>query len=106
MRRGDIWWAELPPPWRPRPVVLVSRGPAYGVLTWVVAAPLTTRVREMPSAVLVTPEADGVAQRCIVNVDNLSTVRVDWLRQFVTHLSAERMAEVDRAIHFALGLKD
>ena len=106
MRRGDIWWATMPPPWRSRPVVLVSRDAAYDRLTWFVAAPLTTRVRLMPSAVLLTPDRDGVAQRCIANVDNLSAVHNDWLTEYVTHLDDERMVEVDRAIHFALGLRD
>jgi mRNA-degrading endonuclease toxin of MazEF toxin-antitoxin module len=87
-------------------VLLLSRDDAYNRLTWLIAAPLTTRIRTISSAVLLTPARDGVRERCIVSLDNLSAVHVDWLEYPIARLDDERMAEVDRAIHFALGLRD
>jgi mRNA interferase MazF len=105
MKRGEVWWADLPAPWGRRPVLLLARDEAYEVLTWVVAAPLTTTIRRIPSAVVLDPKADGVPQPCAVALDNLQAVRVEWLRTSITKLSADRMAAVERALHFALGLR-
>jgi len=42
MRRGDVWWAELPAPSGRRPVVLLTRNEAYAFRELVTVAPLTT----------------------------------------------------------------
>ncbi|MFN0145033.1 MAG: type II toxin-antitoxin system PemK/MazF family toxin [Dehalococcoidia bacterium] len=70
-----------------------------------VVAPLSTTIRDIPSAVILDPEPDGVPQPCVVALDNLQAVRADWLRTRITVLSDERMAAVERALHFALALK-
>jgi len=41
MRRGEIWWAELPAPGGRRPVLLLSRNEAYVVRQLVTVAPIT-----------------------------------------------------------------
>jgi mRNA-degrading endonuclease toxin of MazEF toxin-antitoxin module len=53
--------------------------------------------------VLLTPEDDGVPEICVVNTDNIQTIRKDNLNGFITKLSAERMREVMEAINFSLG---
>jgi mRNA interferase MazF len=40
MRRGEVWWAELPALAGKRPVVLLSRNEAYAVRELVTVAPL------------------------------------------------------------------
>ncbi|RPJ34838.1 MAG: type II toxin-antitoxin system PemK/MazF family toxin [Planctomycetaceae bacterium] len=51
MRRGEVWWADLPPPTGRRPVVLLSRDDAYAVRALVTVAPVTTRIRSIPAEV-------------------------------------------------------
>jgi hypothetical protein len=41
MRRGEVWWAQLPSPAGRRPVVLLSRDTAYRVRSAVTVAPVT-----------------------------------------------------------------
>ena len=106
MKRGEIWWADIPRPWGRRPVLLVHRTAAYGILSWVLVAPLTTTIRDMPTAVLLEPSSDGVDRRCIVNLDAVMVVRTEWLTERITTLSAARMRQVDRALRFALALRD
>jgi mRNA-degrading endonuclease toxin of MazEF toxin-antitoxin module len=53
--------------------------------------------------VLLTPEDDGVPEICVVNTDNIQTIRKDNLNGFITKLSSERMREVMEAINFSLG---
>ena len=105
MRRGEVWWADLPEPWGRRPVVLLARDEAYAVLTWIVVAPLTTRIRDIPTAVVLSPDVDGVPRRSAVYLDHLQAVRREWLTAPIVRLGSERIQAIDRAIHFALGLR-
>lgn len=103
MRRGEVWWARLPRPIGRRPVVLLSRDAAYAVRASVTIAPVTRTIRGIPVEV-VLDRADGVAVRCVVNLDDITTIPQAVLEARVTALSPDRMAEVDAAIRFALDL--
>jgi mRNA interferase MazF len=104
VRRGEIWWAELGKPAKRRPVVLLSRNEAYSVRSLVIVAPVTTRVRNIPSEVTLGV-ADGLPQDCVANLDTITTVPKDCFRSRVTGLSATKIKEVEAAIHFALGME-
>lgn len=104
MSRGEIWWANLPSPWGRRPVLLLARNEAYTLLTWIMAAPLTTSWRDIPTQVLLDPNDDGVPRASTINLDSIQAIRKEWLDSFIISLKTERMHEVDRALHFALGL--
>jgi mRNA interferase MazF len=104
MTRGEVWWARLPEPWGRRPVLLLARDEAYNVLTWVTVAPITTNVRAIPTAVRLTPDADGVPRLCAASLDNLQAIHHSWLDERITSLGPDRMHEIERAVHFALDL--
>lgn len=103
MRRGEVWWAELPAPAGKRPVVLVSRNEAYAVRDLVTVAPVTTRIRRIPTEVALGP-GEGLSKRCVANLDVVTTIPKQALTQRVSTLTAEKIAAVDRALMFALGL--
>jgi mRNA interferase MazF len=105
VRRGEVWWADLPAPWGRRPVLLLARNEAYSVLTWVIVAPLTTTTRNISTAVPLDPGADGVPRASIVSLDNIQAIRKDWLDAHIIRLRPAKMQAVDRAIHVALGLR-
>ncbi len=73
MRRGEVWWAELPQPIGRRPVLLLSRDVAYSVRTSVTVAVITRTIRNIPVEVLLAQE-DGMPTDCVVNLDNILTV--------------------------------
>ncbi len=104
MRRGEIWWAELEPPAGRRPVILLSRNEAYSVRSLVIVAPVTTRIRRIPSEVLLGTD-DGLPQDCVANLDTITTIPKDCLRSRLATLNAKKLKEVEAAIHFALGLE-
>lgn len=103
MRRGEVWWADLPPPAGRRPVVLVSRDSAYRVRTSVTIAPVTRTIRSIPVEVRLDRE-DGLPTRCVANLDDITTIEKSFLQQRITVLSAEKMQQVEEAIRFALDL--
>ena len=107
MKRGEVWWAYLPAPWGRGPVLLLTRDEAYAVLTWVMVAPLTTTTttyRDIPTAVPLEPNTDGIPQHCVVSLDNIQAIRKTWLESRIVDLRAEKMQDIEDAIHFALGL--
>ena len=103
MRRGEIWLAELEQPAGRRPVVLISRNEAYTVRSLVIVAPVTTRIRHIPSEVQLGID-DGMQQECVANLDTITTIPKDCLQTRLAMLSAKKLKEVEAAIHFTLGL--
>ncbi len=104
MRRGEIWWAELEPPTGRRPVVLLSRDEAYGVRSLVIVAPVTTRIRHIPSEVPLGAN-DGMPHDCVANLDTITTIPKGCFHSRLTTLSPRKLKEIEAAIHFALGLE-
>ena len=103
MRRGEVWWADLPLPIGHRPVVLISRDDAYSYRELVTIAPVSRRVRGIPAEVPLGPD-DGMPQVCAVNLDSMATVPRSGLQRQITSLSSDKLHAVDAAIHFALCL--
>ena len=103
MKRGEVWWAYLPPPAGRRPVLLLSRDEAYTVRSQATVAPVTTRIRNIPVEVELGPE-EGLPRTCVVNLDILTTVALDLLDERITELSHEKMEQVEAAVRFALGM--
>jgi mRNA interferase MazF len=83
--------------------VLLSRNEAYAVRELVIVAPLTSRIRRIPTEVALG-RADGLPRRCVANLDSVTTIPKRALTQRLTSLSTEKLAAVERALRFAVGL--
>lgn len=105
MRRGEIWWANLPSPIGRRPVLLISRDSAYKVRTSITAAVITRTIRHIPVEVVLDTE-DAMAAKSVVNLDNIITIPKALLTERITELSSNKMAQVNSAILFALGIEN
>lgn len=103
MKRGEVWWAELPEEAGFRPVVIVSRAIDLDRRTSVTVAEITRRVRRLRSEVALSVR-DGMNIECAINTDNLYTVSVARLRERMTALSDERMFELTNALKYSLDL--
>ncbi len=103
MRRGEVRWYTFKAPDKRRPVLILTRDSAIPYLNALTVAPITTTVRDIPSEVFLTPE-DGLVTNCAANMDNIQTVPKHKLGPLIAYLSPERMAEVNRAVAFALSL--
>jgi len=102
VKQYEIWWASLPPPVGRRPVLLLSRNPAYAYLNKVLVAEVTTTIREIPQEVaLGRPE--GLPSASVVNLDNLHTVAKRRLTNRAGSLRSSREIEIKRALGHALG---
>jgi len=104
MRRGEVWWAQLPAPVGRRPVVLLSRDEAYAVRNAVTVAEVTSTIRDIPVEVTLGPE-DGLPKKCVVNLDTIVTIRKDLLTERIGMLRDEKIAQINFAMKFALSLQ-
>lgn len=101
MRRGEVWWADLPSPAGRRPVVLLSRDRAYAVRASVTVAPVTRTVRGIPVEVPLS-QSDGMPAACAVNLDDVLTIPKRLLRDRITTLTPTELEAIAAAIAFAL----
>ena len=104
MRKGEVWWANLPSPIGKRPVVLLSRDEAYSVRNAVTVAEITSTIRNIPVEVNLG-NRDGLPKKCVINLDTIITIRKELLTEKITDLTSEKIDEVNKAIKFALDLK-
>lgn len=103
LKRAEIWWARLPPPDKTRPVVLVSREEAYALRDLLTVAKVTTRRRGLRSEVALGP-AEGLPRECVATSDDLLTIRRRQLIERIGAIPEGRVAELDAALAFSLGL--
>jgi mRNA interferase MazF len=97
--RGELWWADLPGD-KIRPVLVMTRDPFASRLTSVLVAPVTTRIRSIPTEVSLGPD-DGIPVDSVANFDDLRSLNIIRLRKRIGRLSSAKMAEACRALRFA-----
>lgn len=103
MKRGEIRWYKFIQPDKMRPVLILTRNSVIEYLGEVTIAPITSTVRDIPSEVFLS-KADGLPRDCAVNCDHLQTVPKGKIGRLIAALPPAKMADVTRAIRFALDL--
>lgn len=86
--QGEIWWAETEEAKR-RPVLVVTRSHAVPVLNAILVAPITTRIRHVPTELVLGEEA-GLREPCVASFDNLQRVPPALLTRRVGALAFPR----------------
>lgn len=101
MRQYEIRWADLPNPVGRRPVLLLSRAPAYEYLSKVIVVEITTRVRSIPQEVRLG-KREGLPRACVANFDNTHVIATSRLGEVLGLLPPRRHVEAKRALGYAL----
>ena len=103
MKHGEIRWYKFSQPDKQRPILILTRDSVLEYLGEITVAPITSTVRDIPSEVFLS-KADGMHRDCAVNCDHLQTVLRGKIGALITSLPPGRMADVGRAIRFALDI--
>ena len=98
VRRGEIWYADVPGDKR-RPVVVLSRDSVLFRLTTILVAPVTTRIRSIPTEVPVT----GLPRACVANLDNITPLPKSTLVERAGRLTRDELVVLCSAARFAIG---
>lgn len=112
MRRGEVWWATLPPPsgsgpgFR-RPVLVIQSDPfnESRVSTAIVAV-ITSNLAlaDAPGNIRIGKAESGLSKPSVVNVSQILSIEKALLTVRVRPLSAETMQRVDNGLRLVLGL--
>lgn len=93
---------SFPKPDKKRPVLILTRSDMIGRLHTVTIAPITSKIRGIPSEVAVGAES-GLKHPSVVNLHFVATVPLAGLRSFVGMAPAQTMNDVREALLFSLG---
>ena len=110
-RRGEIYYVD----WSPgrgseqtgaRPALIIQNdtGNRFSPTT-IVAAVSTRQRRRFPFQVLVSASESGLPRDSVVKCEQIQTIDQARLGRLGGSLSAEKMQEVDLALHRSLGLE-
>ena len=100
--RGEVWMFSFPKPDKKRPVLVLTRQDMISRLHTVTVAPISSRIRGVPSEVMVGIES-GLKHPSAVNLHHVATVPRAGLRSFVGSVPPRTMNLVREALLFALG---
>lgn len=102
MKQYEIRWATLPAPIGRRPVLLLTRTPAYAYLNKVIVAEVTTTIRDIVQEIRLGP-AEGLSRNSVANLDNVHVIPKSVIGARFGDLRPDRELEVKRALGHALG---
>jgi mRNA interferase MazF len=101
VRQYEIRWANLPRPIGRRPVLLLSRTPAYTYMHKVIVAEVTSTIRSIPQEIRLGIQ-EGLHQPSVVNLDHVHVVPKVLIGERLGELAAARHREVKAALGYAL----
>lgn len=104
MTRGEVWWAELPPPIGRRPIVILTRNSVLRTINSIVVCLVTTRIRALPSGLPIGP-AEGLPMRSVASLDNLLTVPKARLVRLSGKLSEAQIVRLNSCLKVALEIE-
>lgn len=112
IRRGEIWWADLPEPRRSEPgyrrPVLVIQADSFNRsrIQTVIVAVITGNadLADAPGNVLLRADATGLPRDSVVNVSQLLTLDRGFLTGHVGTLSPRSQNSVDQGLRAVLQL--
>jgi mRNA interferase MazF len=112
IKRGEIWWAELPEPTGSEPgyrrplVVLQSNAFNKSNIRTVIAAVITSNLNlaDAPGNLLLTAKKSKLPRKSVVNVSQLITVDKEFLTEKISQLPVGIMGKIDDGIRLVLKL--
>ena len=112
-RRGQIWYSRLPTeadPLKRRPIVIVSHDTRNlnEKATTVLAVPLTTSIRKIPTRVSLSSSQTGLTADSQAAAENITVVLKTSLQEKPTRatLSETRLREISECVMKAMGFVD
>ena len=104
MKRGEIWWAELPPPVGSRPVEILTRDAVLDNIGGIVVALVTRPARQLPTEVALG-RRQGLPVLCVANLDNILTIPRRRLKRLMGACDASKLEELNQANKAALDVR-
>ena len=112
IKRGEIWWAELPEPigsgpgYRRPLLIIQSNDFNKSKINTIIAAVITSNIRlsAAPGNILLSTKKTKLPKESVINVSQLITIDKSFLTEKVNTLSNSIMANVDEGVRLVLQL--
>ncbi len=112
IKRGEIWWADLPDPIGSEPgyarPVLIIQSDEFNrsVIDTIIVAALTSNLKlaRAPGNVEVSAKKTGLSKNSIINISQLLTLDKTFLTKKVRALDKESFVQVEDGLRLVLGL--
>ena len=112
IRRGEIWWAELPEPQGSGPgykrplFIIQSNEFNESKINTVIAAIITTNLRlaEAPGNIMLSKKQSKLPKESVINVSQIITLDKSFLTEKVNSLPVPVMLQVDEGMRLVLNL--
>ena len=112
IKRGEIWWAELPEPvgagpGYKRPLVIIqSNDFNKSRINTIIAAAITSNIRlaAAPGNVLISSNKSKLPKESVINISQIITIDRSFLTEKAHTLSNKIMAQVDEGVLLVLKL--
>jgi mRNA interferase MazF len=99
--RGEVWLAGIGD--KTRPVLILTRPEVIDVRSLVTVAEVTSSIRGLAAEVDLDHQVSGLDRPSVINCDGLHTVRQSSLVGPIGSVDHTTMADVCRAVGYALG---
>lgn len=112
IKRGEIWWAELPDPVGSEPsykrpiVVIQSNEFNKSKIATIIAVTITSNMflSSAPGNVTLPAKASKLPKRSVVNVSQLITLDKSFLTVKIHTLSSKYIEQIDEGVRLVLNL--
>lgn len=112
MKRGEVWWAELPEPTASEPgfrrPVLILQSDQFNRsrINTVVAVAITSNMKlaAAPGNVSLSKRSAKLGRESIVNVSQIITLDKSFLRERAGRLRDSKLREVEEGVRLVLAL--
>ena len=112
IKRGEIWWAELPEPigsgpgYRRPLLIIQSNDFNKSKINTIIASVITSNIRlsAAPGNILLSTQKSKLPKESVINVSQLITIDKSFLTEKVNTLSSSIMANVDEGVRLVLQL--
>jgi mRNA interferase MazF len=112
IKRGEIWWAELPEPTASEPgykrplIVIQSNDFNSSNINTIIAVIITSNIRlaAAPGNILLPAAKSKLPKKSVVNVSQLITVDKSFFTEKIHTLSSRLMEQIDDGIRLVLKL--
>ena len=112
MKRGELWWADLPEPvgsepgYR-RPILIISDDSFnQSKIRTVLAVSLTSnlKLRRAPGNLFLTAQETGLSRDSVLNVSQIVTLDKEFLGSRIGRLTEDVLENIESGLKLVLGL--
>lgn len=112
IKRGQIWWAELPEPVGSEPsykrplLIIQSNDFNKSKINTIIAAVITSNIRlsAAPGNILLSTKKSKLPKESVINVSQLITIDKSFLTEKINTLPPSIMEKVDEGVRLVLQL--